>query len=134
MSSGLKVMRKFVTTKSYNLETPVLVTPVPLDEYLDAVEAYQNNESINHENIQVLAKPSTQVLRIGLALILSNKYLIKTGDVFSAVAELIKNNAESFASHSRIKVKQLQEVRKKVNSGESGENVDKKSPNVELLL
>jgi SRSO17 transposase len=115
----MKVMRKFVTTKSYNLETPVAVTPMPMDEYLDAVEAYQNNEPITNDNIQVTAKPSTQVLTIGLALILINKYLIKTGDVFSAIASLIKNNADSFASHSRIRVKQLLEERKNASSGET---------------
>jgi hypothetical protein len=77
---------------------------------MDAVEKHENNLPVNNQSILVEAKAPQPFLTFGIIKDLINKFLIKTGKVFDAIANKIKNNADSFNSYSRNKVKKLREL------------------------
>jgi hypothetical protein len=103
----LKLQHEWTTQEDYPLETPIVRTAVTLNEFLDAVARYLNGEPINNLSIQDIAKANQRFITLGIIKDVNNKYLVKTGEVLKAVENKIKNNADSFNSHSRTKVKKL---------------------------
>jgi hypothetical protein len=68
----------------------------------------QNNQPINHKNSQVVAKDPHPFLTIGTIIDILNMFIIKTGNVIKSIGAKIANNASSYESYSRTKVKKLQ--------------------------
>jgi SRSO17 transposase len=103
----MKLIDKFSTKKNHPLETPVVKSPVPVEEYIEEVEKHQNNQPVDHKNVQVVAKAPNHFLTIGVVIDIINMFLIKSGDVIKAIGAKIANNASSYNSYSRGKIKML---------------------------
>jgi len=81
--------------------TPFIEQPVPLDDYLDAYEKFENDERIDLPNIKEFPSNPQQILTIGLVLKLISPFIVKLGAILNEIDYQLKNYADSFASHSK---------------------------------
>jgi SRSO17 transposase len=95
------VIKKFSTNVDYKLETPFVTGPLSVDEFVKDILNHRNNLPVNHKNLQVEAQGQTPALTFGVAMKLINIYLVKSGNAFDAIDDMVKANAEAFKSHSR---------------------------------
>jgi hypothetical protein len=109
-----KVIETFKTKKDYPLETPFVTGPLSIDEFVEATEKHINKQPVDHKNLIVVAKGPTPVLTFGLALILINASLVKTGVVTEAIKDQMKGSASAFTSHSRTSAKKISLEKKRL--------------------
>jgi hypothetical protein len=99
----LKMIHMFLAKKDQHLESPTVTAPVSLDKYKEVVEKHSNNQEYSCTNMSFEVKAPTPFLTFGVVIQFINGFFIKTGDLFQRLNALIKNNAESFTSHSKTK-------------------------------
>jgi len=86
---------------------PYVVKPVPLDDYLKAVECLRNNVPIEHPHIKPYSTDPQQLLTSGLAVKLVTPFFAKVGTILGSIDFQLKNMANSFCSHSNTKLNDI---------------------------
>ena len=83
---------------------PYVDSPVSLDEYLDAFEKLDKNESIENPHIMAMPDKPQQIMTIGLVLDLIACFMTKIGEIMKSLDFKLKNLANSFNSHAATRI------------------------------
>jgi hypothetical protein len=105
-----KLRRKFSVKTNSPGPAPIVLKPVPLDEYMEAVNQATNNQPITSDNIRAYPEKHQQVLTIGLVMILIQPFIPKLGRVWAKVKHCLKRAKEAYWSHSRTKIARMMKV------------------------
>jgi hypothetical protein len=106
----IKLRREFsVKTETPGL-APIVLNPVPLEEYIEAVHQAEKNQPITNENIKLIPDRPQQVLTIGLVLTLIQSFLPKLGWVRGIIEYYLKRADEAYWSHSKTKISKIMEL------------------------
>jgi SRSO17 transposase len=81
-------------------------SPVPLNDFLKAVDKLQNDEEINHPNIHSYQNTVQHPLTIGLIIDLLVGLIPKAAIVMKNMNHKLKQAAASFYSHAKKKIKE----------------------------
>jgi SRSO17 transposase len=91
--------------------SPYIDSPVPLNEYLDAVKKLEQNAPMDHPHIMAVPDQPQQIMTIGLILDLVAFFMTKIGEIRKEIDFKLKNIADSFNSHTNVKINKLLESR-----------------------
>jgi hypothetical protein len=105
----LTMRLKFTTKRDYELEIPIVTSPVSLEEFLEAVEQHDNKEPVNHASIQFTVKAPHAFMTIGEARDLVCGCIRRITMHIKVLYRKISNYSASFNSFARGKLKMLQE-------------------------
>lgn len=83
---------------------PYVDSPVPLDEYLDAIEKLDKDEPIDNPHIMAMPDKPQQIMTIGLVLDLIACFMTKIGEIMKSLDFKLKNLADSFNSHAATRI------------------------------
>jgi hypothetical protein len=86
---------------------PYVDAPVPLDEYLDAVNSLEQNAPIENPHIMAVPNKPQQIMTIGLILDIIASFMTKIGEIRKKIDFKLKNLADAFNSHTTAKMNKV---------------------------
>ena len=100
-----KLRRMFSITVDTPGPAPIVLSPVSLADYGNAIIQAQSNSPIDHKDISATPVGPQQILTIGLLRRLIQVHLPKVGKALEIADNELKQIAQTFASHSKVKVR-----------------------------
>jgi SRSO17 transposase len=105
-----KLMNKLSIEVKNDQAAPVVIEPVPLKEYLDAVDLINDNKPINNLKIIDVRKRSKISMTIGIARIWFQQFINKTNNSRDIAFEMMKKNKAAFDSHSKCNIDKMRQM------------------------
>ena len=102
----VKLRIAFSSTPKTPNAAPYIEKPVSLEDYLEASEQLENNQSIDHPDILAMPYMPQQIMTIGLVKMLIVASFIKVGKLLDKVDHYLYTAASAFNSHSAAKIKE----------------------------
>lgn len=101
----IKLRERFSVKSQQSGSIPYIDSPVPLAEYLDAVDKLERGEPIGNPHIMAAPDKPQQIMTIGLILNLLAAFIAKIGEIMKELDFKLKNHADAYKSHAMDKIR-----------------------------
>jgi SRSO17 transposase len=106
----IKLRKMFSAKADTPGPAPVILSPVSLEEYRNAVSQAENNQPIKNPMILAFPEQPQQVMTIGLIKTLIQSFLPKIGIALDDIKDAIKKSTSSYESYAREKIRKIKEM------------------------